>query len=195
MTSTSDFYLQNAQQFYDSTVSVEASELYERFLPLIPAGGRILDAGCGSGRDARAFFNRGYEVTGFDACAPLAEMASKLLEQPVMACQFNEFTSELPFDGIWACASLLHIIYADLAETMNYLASFLLPSGYFYCSFKYGEGEGNVDGRHFTYLNENGMQSLSEQAGLSVYQSWVTHDLRPERANEKWLNVVLRHAP
>ncbi len=195
MTSTSDFYLRNAQQFYDSTVSVDANELYECFLPLIPAGGRILDAGCGSGRDARAFLNNGYKVTAFDACVPLVDLASRLLNQPVMACRFNEFQSESQFDGIWACASLLHVPYSELVETISHLTGFLRPSGYFYFSFKYGEGEGEIGGRHFTYLNEVNVQSLSDSAGMFVHQSWVTQDLRPDRADEKWLNVILKHRP
>ena len=112
-----------------------------------------------------------------------------------MVCGFNGFQSESQFDGIWACASLLHVPYSELVETISHLTGFLRPSGYFYFSFKYGEGEGEIGGRHFTYLNEVNVQSLSDLAGMFVHQSWVTQDLRPDRADEKWLNVILKHRP
>ena len=79
--------IQNAELFI-TTVGVNAQALYDHFLPLIPNGGRILDAGCGSGRDAKAFKDRGYIITAFDACAPLAEMASVLIQQPVTVTSF-----------------------------------------------------------------------------------------------------------
>lgn len=191
MTTTFDFYQKNALQFYNSTVGVDAQELYKYFLPLIPAEGYILDAGCGSGRDARAFINRGYKVTAFDASASLAAMAAQLTEQLVETCLFDKFQTKLLFDGIWACASLLHVPYTELAGTMSHLAGFLVPAGYFYCSFKYGRGEVLRDGRHFTYMDEALLQELLESTGLLVHKSWITHDLRPEKATEKWLNVIL----
>lgn len=195
MTTTSDFYQKNALQFYHSTVGVDAQELYKYFLPLIPDGGQILDAGCGSGRDARAFIDRGYDVTAFDASATLAAMASQLTGLSVQTCQFDEFHTKRRFEGIWACASLLHVPYAKLAATMNYLAGYLVPSGYFYCSFKYGRGEVLRDGRHFTYMDEALLHDLLGATDLRVHTSWTTHDLRPERAAERWLNVILILSP
>ncbi|WP_422136328.1 class I SAM-dependent methyltransferase [Endozoicomonas sp. ALD040] len=191
MTTTSDFYQKNALQFYSSTVGVDARELYKFFLPLIPNGGHILDAGCGSGRDARAFLNRGYKVTAFDASANLAAMASQLTGLTVQTCLFDEFQTKRQFDGIWACASLLHVPYSDLAATINHLAGFLVPGGYFYCSFKYGRGEALRDGRHFTYMDDALLQNMLSSTELWIHNSWTTRDLRPERATEQWLNVIL----
>lgn len=194
MARTSEFYIKNAQAFYDSTISVEAEELYSHFLPLLPAGGHILDAGCGSGRDAQAFIKKGFRVTAFDASKPLAALASQLLGQQVNSCTFKKFKSNTHFDGIWACASLLHVPFAELSETIRHLSGLLLPEGYFYCSFKYGQGEAEVGERHFTYMDEKDMERLSGAAGLSLHQIWVTHDLRPERKGEKWLNAILQPA-
>jgi trans-aconitate methyltransferase len=71
--------------------------------------GHILDAGCGSGRDSSYFLDKGFDVSAFDASAELAKLASQLIHRPVTVCQFNEYESDKPFDGIWACASLLHV--------------------------------------------------------------------------------------
>ena len=62
MSDTQSYYEQNAEQFFADTVEVDMSALYARFLESIPAGGSILDAGCGSGRDAKAFALRGYRA-------------------------------------------------------------------------------------------------------------------------------------
>lgn len=191
MTTTSDFYQKNALQFYNSTVGIDAQELYKYFLPLIPDGGHILDAGCGSGRDAKAFVSQSYKVTAFDASATLAAMAAQLTGLTVQTCRFDEFQAKRHFDGVWACASLLHVPYLELAATINHLAGFLVPGGYFYCSFKYGLGEVLRDGRLFTYMDEALLQDLLKSTDLWVHTSWTTHDLRPEKATEQWLNVIL----
>ena len=67
MTNTLDYYNRNADSFFESTACVDMSPLYERFLALVGPQGTILDAGCGSGRDAKAFRDLGYQVSAFDA--------------------------------------------------------------------------------------------------------------------------------
>jgi 2-polyprenyl-3-methyl-5-hydroxy-6-metoxy-1,4-benzoquinol methylase len=62
-----DYYDDHADQFVRGTLAVDMAELYKPFLEHVPAGGRILDAGCGSGRDTRAFLAQGYEVVAMDA--------------------------------------------------------------------------------------------------------------------------------
>jgi SAM-dependent methyltransferase len=63
---TLDYYDSHAEEFLERTATVSIEHLYEPFLALVPQGGRILDAGCGSGRDAAEFARRGYEVVAFD---------------------------------------------------------------------------------------------------------------------------------
>lgn len=77
MSQTSQYYNDHATTFFEATVGVDMGPLHARFLQKIPAGGRILDAGCGSGRDARAFKDRGYQVTAFDASPELARLAAE----------------------------------------------------------------------------------------------------------------------
>ena len=187
------FYDQNAAEFFSSTAHIDASSLYEDFLPLIPKGGSILDAGCGSGRDALAFKLRGFQVEAFDASASLAALAQILTTQQVDVCRFLEYQSDKVFDGIWACASLLHLPYGELASNITHLARFLSPGGHFYCSFKYGEGELERDGRHFTNLTETGLDTLLADTPLCIAKQWKTSDMRPGREHEKWLNGILRH--
>ncbi len=109
MSSTEAYYNRHAQQFVDDTLHVDMRSLYVPFLAGLPVNARILDAGCGSGRDARAFQKQGYQVSAFDASEPLASRASQLLGFTVPVKRFDEVEEIERYDGIWACASLLHV--------------------------------------------------------------------------------------
>ena len=187
------YYEQNATDFFNSTVHIDASLLYERFLPLLPDCGSILDAGCGSGRDTLAFKRQGYQVKAFDASTALSALTQVLTGLPVQTCRFLEFESNTQFDGIWACASLLHLPFAELATNITYLAKYLASDGFFYCSFKYGEEEQTRNGRHFTSMTEEKLALLLKATSLQIFEIWTTSDLRVDRQQEQWLNIILCH--
>jgi SAM-dependent methyltransferase len=117
------------------------SPLYTRFLYWLPNSGHILDAGCGSGRDAFAFQKRGYQVAAFDASPTLAKFAATYCGLSVQVMRFQEINWLRRFDGIWACASLLHVPAAELPDVLIRMADALKPRGVLYASFKYGQGE------------------------------------------------------
>ncbi|NLJ93006.1 MAG: class I SAM-dependent methyltransferase [Aeromonadales bacterium] len=187
-----DYYQQQADAFYHNTVSVDMAPLYARFLPYLPAGGHIIDAGCGSGRDSRYFANLGFKVSAFDASPALAKLAEQHTGLPIIVCKFEAFVTKTPADAIWACASLLHVHRSELVRTMAHLCNQLKAGGIFYCSFKYGQGEVVRDGRHFTNLDEQDLTELLRPLPLSQVEQWQTTDLRPGREQERWLNVLLR---
>lgn len=83
----------------------------ERFISLLPSHGRILDIGCGPGGDADYFTTKGFRVTGIDFSEKLLEIAKKRVPQVTFYKQdFRRLGfSQVSFDGIWACASLLHL--------------------------------------------------------------------------------------
>ncbi|WP_455811519.1 class I SAM-dependent methyltransferase [Pseudomonas graminis] len=187
-----DYYQQHAERFFTETVTVDMSALYQPFVAHLNPGARILDAGCGSGRDARAFHEMGYNVEAFDASAELVELARQHSGLPVEQKRFEDVTDVERYDGIWCCASLLHVPLAELPEVMARLATALKPDGVWYLSFKYGYGEREKDGRVFTDMDEAGLKGLvSGMAGIEVDNIWQTADLRPGRAEEGWLNVIM----
>lgn len=186
-----DFYNQHASSFYASTVEVDSSSLLEQFIPYLPKSGRVLDAGCGSGRDSKRLIDLGFHVDAFDASEALATLAQQLLGKPVRVATFMQFTSTHQYDGIWACASLLHVAKASLPDTFAHLASMLKSGGAFYCSFKYGQGEVERDGRRFTHCDEALLAELLSGLPLVIDKVWLTTDLRVGRENEQWLNAVL----
>lgn len=204
--SNEDYYRQNAQQFFTDTASVDMSALYLTFTGYLPPGARILDAGCGSGRDVKAFSEMGFAVEAFDASAELVALARQWSGKPVAQMRFQDVDAVETYDGIWCCASLLHVSEAELPDVMTKLAISLKPGGVWYLSFKHGRGEREKDGRRFTDMDESGLKKLIEgikretdSEGLTVkrfaleaLKIWQTGDVRAGRSNEVWLNAIIK---
>lgn len=190
---TLEYYENNAEQFAQNTLDVDMSELHERFLAHLPPASRVLDAGCGAGRDAAIFIELGYQVEAFDASPKLVKIAKDVSGIYVHLSTFLNYSSELPYAGIWACASLLHVPPVNLPATLKHLGELLEPNGVMYVSFKYGEDDVVRDGRHFTNCTEERLTEFLQDTGLTVLETWVTADQRPEREDEQWLNALLTH--
>jgi SAM-dependent methyltransferase len=188
-----DFYDQNASTFFAQTAYADMSDGRRRFLSHVPDGGTILDAGCGSGRDAKAFLERGYEVEAFDASAEMVRLASDFTGLSVWHMTFDQMNWSDRFDGIWASASLLHVPRAELPGVAQRFQRALKPGGVWYVSFKHGTDEREKDGRRFTDMTEGLLQrDLIARTALEVLDVWVSQDVRPGRANELWLSAILR---
>lgn len=190
-----DFYDANARAFISTTRDVDMSNIHRRFLAALPiiAGkaARILDAGSGSGRDALSFRLHGYSVSAFDASPAMVVATGDHAGVPVRQMRFEDFAWEHPFEGIWACASLLHVAEADLPEVINRLAAHLVPSGAIYMSFKRGTGERVKEGRCFTDMTRESLAVILDGCGAFIEPDiWESQDCRPDRASEVWVNAV-----
>ena len=186
-----DFYNRDAVAYVRDTLNVEMSALYEPFLSLVRPAGHILDAGCGSGRDCRAFLASGYAVTAIDASPELARLASELVGQPVIVTRFQSLAFEGMFDGVWACASLLHVARSEIDDVLSRLTRALKPGGALFMSFKVGEEERTERGRLFNYYTEATLDALlARHSELNVVRTWRTRDRRPHREAEEWLNAL-----
>lgn len=189
-----DYYNNNAKAFYEGTVNADMSQWRRRFENYLSDGAKILDAGCGSGRDSLAFINGGYEVDAFDASEGLCKLASELIGKDVRKLRFEDVDYIDSFDGIWACASLLHVDEEALPMVVAKLRKALKKDGVIYASFKYGNGRINRGDRVFTDKNEESAKELFEQNGFVTLECDISTDIRPDRADEKWINVIARKA-
>ena len=186
-----EFYQNNADEFFNGTVKVDMTNIYQRFIKNIQPNALILDAGCGSGRDSKAFIGMGYQVDAFDASSELVARASNYTGLNVKLALFDDVTDVEKYDAIWCCASLLHVPEADLPNTLDKLAKALKNTGTWYVSFKYGDSQREKEGRIFTDMNEERLVKLiASIPSIEIEETWVTEDNRPDR-QEKWLNAIL----
>lgn len=189
---TLDYYNKNSEEYFNSTLNVDMTNTYKEFLKLVPEGGKILDLGCGSGRDSMNFMKLGYEVTSVDGAKELAKKASVLLGKEVIVSTFEELELKEKFHGIWACASLLHIKREDLKIVLNNLYNNLDDKGVFYMSFKYGEKEYVDDkNRYFNcFTDESIISFINENTKYNILGLYITED-KLGRVNEvKWVNLI-----
>ena len=189
---TKKYYKDNSREFFDSTVIADVSPLHDRFLKYIPDKAHILDLGCGSGRDTKAFLDKGYLVDAVDGSKELCELASKYTGIEVKCQDFASIDCTARYDAIWSCASLLHIPLQQLPELFNKLCDALRPEGIIYASFKYGDFEGERDGRFFLDMKSEKFHTIMDKiSGLGIVEEWRSEDVR--RGNlVQWYNVILR---
>ena len=191
--STLEYYNSKAKDFVSDTVAVAFTEIQDIFLEYIPVGGKILDFGCGSGRDTKYFLSKGNDVDAIDGSEELCKIASEYAGIHIKQMLFEELDAIEEYDGIWACASILHVEKANLPEILKKIATATKKGGFVYVSFKYGNFEGVRNGRFFTYLTEESFNELLQNISeLKIEKLWISADVRAERGEEQWLNIVLK---
>ncbi len=187
------YYRRNASEYIKETLELDMHKERDFFLDLVKDGGHILDIGCGSGRDSRVFIDSGYMVTAIDACPEIAELTSEFLGQKVVVQNAQDINQIENFDGIWSCASLLHVPDKELINTFKKIVTALKIGGVWYISFKDGSGE-NWDerGRFFNYHTISSMHHIIDQLTDTeiISISKDTTELRGKA--QSWLNIFLR---
>ena len=164
----------------------------DRFLSRLPDKAFILDFGCGSGRDTKAFLERGFLVDAVDGSEELCRAASNYTGITVRKMLFSELNEVDRYDGIWACASILHLPKRELDEVLWKMVAALKKNGTIYTCFKYGDYEGMRGERYFTDFTEESLKEfVNGIPELKILECWVSSDARPERREEKWINILL----
>jgi SAM-dependent methyltransferase len=193
MDTTLAFYNSMAADFVQGTIHADVESLRQSFLKYLPQGAAILDLGCGSGRDSKHFIEKGYSVTAVDGSAELCKLASAFIGREVIQITFDRLDYHQIFDGVWACASLLHVPSQQLPSIFGRISRSLKPGGYLYVSFKYGSFEGERNGRYFTDLTEDRLAGMiSDHEELEIIEMAISNDVREDRQDEKWINAIIR---
>lgn len=120
----------------------------------------------------------------------MCKRASEYIDREVKNMRFEEMSFSNEFDGIWACASLLHVPQDELPDIIKKIRDALKLGGIVYASFKYGEGTKMRGDRVFSDFTEKSVIPLFENAGFEIVSNEVGTDSRPGREDEKWVNVI-----
>ena len=190
---TLQYYENNSEMYFNNTVDLDISNLYEGFTTKLRLNDKILDLGCGSGRDSLYFKKKGFNITAIDGSENLAKYASKLIGQEVIVSKFEELNLIERFNGVWACASLLHMKEEDLKVLLTKIEKSLEDNGVVYMSFKYGENDYIDDkNRYFNcYIEESITNLIKSTTSLKVEELFKTVDVMKDREDTIWLNIIL----
>lgn len=169
--STLRYYAASADAYAALTAKIDTSERIDQFVGLLPSSARVLDAGCGAGRDLAQFRSRGITAVGLDLSPELAELARRRSRCAVIVGDLAAPPELGKFDGIWAMAVLLHIERPSISVALSALRAMLKLGGVLFSSVKRGHGEVVDDtGRWFTLYNEDMWGQLLTEAGFDILE-------------------------
>ena len=193
MNGTINYYDKNASDYFSKTSQVNLVALYKEFLKYVPAGGLIMDLGCGSGRDVKWFRDHGYDAHGLDASEQLIKIAQDKLNIPVEVGNIENWVADKTFDGIWCCASLMHLDDNSIDRFLSNLRYNLRKGGVLFISVKEGIESGiSEDGRFFRDFDEELLRTvLRHYKSLRIEKVWYTED-KLHRNSFRWLNAIIR---
>lgn len=190
METTLSWYKENAPLYAEETKNSLVYDALGEFLSRVEEKGRILDLGCGSGRDSFFFLEKGFFVDSMDGSEDMKREAERLFGINVRLSDFLSLDEEEKYDGVWAQASILHLEEESLRKVLNLISRALKTGGVFYTSFRKGEVDGFENGRWYTNMTESRFSSLLPP-NLQIEKSWEGKDVRPG-VNKTWLSIISR---
>ena len=187
------YYEINAKRYAKETFPADMSEQYKRFLPLLREHARILDVGSGSGRDVCYFQKKGYQVTALEPSKNLCREIRKVFSGEIVCSDIQSYQPDQRYDGIWACASFLHLQEKEVLSFFEKINLYLNENGIVYLSGKNGITIGKAaDGRYFLEFTEQLVgKILAVNDRMKLEELWYTEDVSG-RKGFRWMNVVLK---
>lgn len=163
------FYDTAAERYAKLTDTGAPSESLKAFMALLPAGGNVLDLGCGPARSSVHLRDAGFKPDPVDASVGMIELANKAHDIGARLATFDDIDMADVYDGVWANFSLLHAPHKDLPRYLSAISKALHSKGIFHIAMKIGTGihRDNID-RLYTYVTLDELQRLLADAGFEV---------------------------
>lgn len=194
-------YIKDTLNYYDNNIDLYKSlwfddfsinynfEIPDIFLSYLNKESKILDMGCGTGRDSKYFKQLGYLVKSIDGSKEMCKIASNLLNEEVEQLNFLDIDYKDEFDGIFACASLLHLSNEDLLVVFKKISNALKENGILYACFKYGNSTRVDKGRFYNDMNEEKFSNLINNINnLKILRTWIT---KQYKSDTKFINYIM----
>jgi SAM-dependent methyltransferase len=189
---TLQFYRENAQSYADWAKAPSARLV--NFMKLLPAGGEVLELGCGAGNHSAVMCEAGFSVRSTDGSPEMAEVASRRLGKPVETMLFDQLDAIEAYDGVWASACLLHAPRDELPGILSRIHRALKTGGLFYASFKSGDHDGRDSlGRYYNYASREWLEAAYAQAGRWQTSAIDTSEIKSfDEAPATMLHLLMR---
>ena len=186
-----DFYQQHSSAYNEKTVHVDPASFLEPLARRLRPGASILDVGCGSGRDMLWFKERGFQVTGFERAAGLAELARRHSGCEVVDGDFEEWDfTKVAVDAILLVGVLVHVVHERFKIVFASIAAGLKPGGKVLLTLKQGEGAYRDEfGRVFYLWQDDPLRGILGRLGFTVLDYGV--QASKVNAEDRWLGYVL----
>lgn len=183
---TEEYYRKNYEDFYRSTKYGDFEYIYNRFIKRLK-GDKLLDLGCGVARDIIYFKSKGYDIEGLDGSSELVKIARRRSGQKVYHMNYRDMDFFERFDGVWSMAGLVHQDKKSIKEIVDLVYRSLKTNGILYLSFKYGDFQGYIDGRYFSYIDEYDLDFIVNSEKFRILDLFYTNDNR----SIVWMNIIL----
>lgn len=191
--STLGYYDSSASSFWEGTRNHDVTQNYAAFLDALEGPGphRILDLGCGPGRDLKFFRESGHEAVGLEGAPEFVRMARafsgcEVLEQDFLFLELPERS----FQGIFANATLQHVPSGELPRVLADLARALRPGGTLFLSVPRGENEEGFRGPRYSFFaNRETWRAYLAGAGFRELGHFYRPAGRP-REQQPWLAMT-----
>lgn len=186
------FYEANASRFAPGT-RAEHSRFLDRFLDRLAPGARVLELGCGGGRDAARMAARGFAVDPTDASTAMVENARAGFALPARRMRFDELAACETSDAVWAHACLIHVARADVPAVFAAIRNALRPGGWHFANFKLGDGEGRDPlGRLHNFPTREWLEAAYGGAGFALVACAVYRGEGADGVVRDWAGLTVR---
>ncbi len=193
-------YNETAASYQGNTLKLLPEHKAIRFLSYLPPKAKILDIGCGPGRDAKYFTELGFNVTGLDISEKMIELAKREVPNAdfmVMDIENLNFAKN-QFDAAWASASLLHVPKDKIPAVLQSIHNILKDEGIFFIALRKGLGEemlpdnryGGVE-KFWVYFDEDELHDYLKKAGFEILES-QTHDISTSYQTNPWISFIAK---
>lgn len=190
-------YYERQAPFYTASTSEYHHRHLDPFLDRLPQGARILEIGCGAGRDASRMAQRGFDIDATDGAAAMIKKAKERFGIDARQMRFDQISAVSEYDAIWAHASLLHATRASLPGILQSILTALKPGGWHFANFKLGDadhpGEGrDMLGRWTNLPAAEWLVNLYRDAGFIIAETERYEGGGCDGVQRDWLALTLR---
>ncbi|WP_284125822.1 class I SAM-dependent methyltransferase [Parerythrobacter aestuarii] len=186
------YYKDNAPR-YTLSFGQAPSRHLDAFLDRLEPGARVLELGCGGGRDSARIRERGFDLDATDGTPAMVRKANERFDVGARVMRFEELDVEAEYEAVWAHACLLHASRADLPVFLSAICRALKPGGWHYASYKLGDGEGrDLLGRLHNFPDQDWIESAYHDADFRLENVEVFPGKGADGTMRDWIALTVR---